>query len=199
VDARQISQEQALATFREDMHRVRFGAADDYLLLQTLDGTVVMHGGDANREGKPTASRDASGRSTADLARDVLAPPRAALSSIWRSSPEPRNRRRRYTKVYYVAKFEPWQLVFLVGTWIDDVDVSLRSTLVRLGTVGGAILVVTLLAAWLINRDITISLHGLEAAMGRLAKGDLRPRCLEPIGAMKSAKWPPRFWRSRTV
>jgi methyl-accepting chemotaxis protein len=170
VDARQITQEQALAAFREDMHRVRFGAADDYLLLQTLDGTVVMHGGDAKREGKPTASKDASGRSTADLARDVLRTAEGGVIQYLALKPGTKEPQ---AKVSYVAKFEPWQLVFLVGTWIDDVDVSFRSSLVRLGTIGGAILVVTLLAAWLINRDIAVSLGSLKAAMDRLAKGDL--------------------------
>jgi methyl-accepting chemotaxis protein len=43
----------------------------------------------------------------------------------------------------------------------------------QLGIVGGGILGVTLLAAWLVNRDITHSLGDLRGAMGRLAHGDL--------------------------
>ena len=59
ADAHQITQAQAVAAFRDDVHRMRFGAEDDYLLVQTFDGMVVMHGGDPAREGKPTASKDA--------------------------------------------------------------------------------------------------------------------------------------------
>ena len=33
LDAHQITREQALATFRDEVHRVRFGADDDYLLI----------------------------------------------------------------------------------------------------------------------------------------------------------------------
>ena len=45
--------------------------------------------------------------------------------------------------------------------------------LLRLALTSGGILAVTLLAAWQVNRDITISLGGLKAAMERLAQGDL--------------------------
>jgi methyl-accepting chemotaxis protein len=42
-----------------------------------------------------------------------------------------------------------------------------------LTSIGGVILVVTQLAAWLVNRDITVSFGSLKSAMDRLAKGDL--------------------------
>src|ERR1700761_2953740 len=58
VDAQEMTEQQALAAFRQDVHRVRFGTKDDYLLAQTFDGQVVMHGGDPQREGKLTASKD---------------------------------------------------------------------------------------------------------------------------------------------
>jgi methyl-accepting chemotaxis protein len=170
VDAHQISREQALATFRDQVHRVRFGAADDYLLIQTFDGMVVMHGGDPAREGKPTASKDASGRSAADLANDVLRGADGGV--IWYLALKPGNAAPQ-AKVSYVARFAPWQMVFIAGAWIDDVDAAFRTTLLRLSLIGGAILVVSLLAAWLVNRDITASLGGLRTAMDRLAKGDL--------------------------
>lgn len=71
VDIHEITQEQAVGTFREEVHRMRFGTEADYLLVQTPDGMVVMHGGDPTRQGKPTASKDANGRST-ELAQNVL-------------------------------------------------------------------------------------------------------------------------------
>jgi methyl-accepting chemotaxis protein len=170
VDAHQISHEQAVASFRDDVHRVRFGAEDDYLLVQRQDGVVVMHGGDPTREGKPTASKDASGRSTADLANDVLRGADGGV--IWYRALKPGNTAPQ-AKVSYVASFAPWQMVFIAGAWIDDVDAAFRTTLFRLGLIGGAILIVSLLVAWLVNRDITGSIGGLKTAMGRLAKGDL--------------------------
>jgi methyl-accepting chemotaxis protein len=170
VDAHQITHEQALATFRDEVHRVRFGTDDDYLLIQNLDGLVVMHGGDPKREGKPTASKDASGRSTGDLIRDVLRTADGGV--IWYTALKPGNLVPQ-AKVSYVAKFAPWQMVFIAGAWIDDLDAAFHRNLVRLGSIGGAILAITLLVAWLVNRDITSSLGGLKTAMARLAKGDL--------------------------
>jgi methyl-accepting chemotaxis protein len=67
-----ITREQALAQFRDQLHAVRYGSEGDYLLAQTYDGLVVMHGGDPKREGKPTTARDAKGRTSAELANDVL-------------------------------------------------------------------------------------------------------------------------------
>src|SRR5580658_2345504 len=162
VDAHQISREQALATFRDQVHRVRFGAADDYLLIQTFDGMVVMHGGDPAREGKPTASKDASGRSAADLANDVLRGADGGV--IWYLALKPGNAAPQ-AKVSYVARFAPWQMVFIAGAWIDDVDAAFRITLLRLSLIGGAILAVSLIGAWLVNRDISASLDGLRMAM----------------------------------
>ena len=65
--------------------------------------------------------------------------------------------------------------------------------------IGGVILVVTLLAAWLVNRDITVSLGALKTAMDRLAKGDLATVIPAATGAMRSAAWRPRCWCSRTA
>ena len=45
--------------------------------------------------------------------------------------------------------------------------------MLRLSAIGGLILAVTLLAAWLVNRDISGSLGNLKRAMEQLARGDL--------------------------
>jgi len=173
VDAHQISREQALATFRDDVHRVRFGSEGDYLVVQSLDGLVVMHGGEPAREGTPTASRDASGRSTAQLAREVLSAADGGV--IWYSALKPGSTTSQ-AKVSYVARFAPWQMVFIAGAWMDDVDAAYRDSLLRLGSIGGMILAITVIAAWLVNRDITRSLGSLKAAMEQLAQGDLAIR-----------------------
>jgi methyl-accepting chemotaxis protein len=170
VDAHQISHAQAVAAFRDDVHRVRFGAEDDYLLIQTFDGTVVMHGGDPTREGKPTASKDASGRSTGELIRDVLRTADGGV--IWYRALKP-GKAAPQAKVSYVARFAPWQMAFIAGAWIDDVEAAYRRSLLRLSAIGGLILVVTLLVAWLVNRDITGSLGHLKRAMEQLARGGL--------------------------
>ena len=170
AEAHQITSAEAVAAFREDVHRMRFGAKDDYLLVQTFDGMVVMHGGDPAREGKPTASKDASGRSTGELIRDVLRTADGGV--IWYMALKPGNAVPE-AKVSYVARFAPWQMAFIAGAWIDDVEAAYRRSLLRLSAIGGLILAVTLLTAWLVNRDITGSLGRLKRAMEQLARGDL--------------------------
>ena len=150
---------------------------------------VVMHGGDPKREGKPTASKDASGRSTGDLIRDVLRTADGGV--IWYEALKPGNTVPQ-AKVSYVSKFAPWQLVFIAGAWIDDLQATFRGSLLQLGSIGGGILAVTLLIGWLVDRDITGSLGGLKTTMGQLAKGDLTTVIpgtdrRDEIGAMAAA------------
>jgi methyl-accepting chemotaxis protein len=170
VDAHQITQEQAIGTFREMVHRARFGAADDYLLVQTADGMVVMHGGNPKLEGHPTASRDASGRSTAELIRDL--PAGEDGGAIWYQAVKPGNTEAQY-KVSYVVPFAPWRMVFIAGAWMDDVEAAYRASLLRLCLIGGIILAVSLFVALLVAHDVTGSLVFLKRAMDQLAAGDL--------------------------
>ena len=61
----------------------------------------------------------------------------------------------------------------MAGAYLDDLDAAVRATMSRLGAISAAISVVLLLAAFLINKDISGSLDKLKIAMERLAKGDL--------------------------
>jgi methyl-accepting chemotaxis protein len=83
-------------------------------------------------------------------------------------------------------------MVFIAGSWINDVEASFRHSLIRLGVIGSTILVLILLTAWLVDRDITTSLGYLKAAMDRLATGDLSTAIpgterQDEIGGMASA------------
>jgi methyl-accepting chemotaxis protein len=170
VIAQRITREEALAEFREQLHSVRYGGADDYFLAQTFDGMVVMHGGDAKREGKPTTAKDDHGRSSAELAREALRNTDGGVITYAVAKP---GQTERQPKISYVGRFAPWQLDIITGSWTDDIEASFRASLVKLGSIGGAILTVTLLAAWLVERDITQSLGRLTAVMAQLAEGDL--------------------------
>jgi len=76
-------------------------------------------------------------------------------------------------KLSYVARFAAWNLVFIAGSWTDDLEASYYNSLWRLSAIGGAILLAILLTAWLVNRDISGSLGRLKVAMERLANGDM--------------------------
>jgi methyl-accepting chemotaxis protein len=170
VTAGRITRDQAMATFRDQLHTVRYGDGDDYLLAQTYDGPVVMHGGDARREGKPTTAKDAAGHSSADLAREAL---RDADTGVIRYQVAKPGQAPQSPKISFVARFPPWQLDFITGAWIDDIDASFRASVVRLSLIGAAILVATLLVSVLIERDIAVSLGTLRTVMAQFAHGNL--------------------------
>ena len=169
-----MARAQALDRFRDALHVMRFGAEDDYLLVQDPDGLVLIHGGDPKREGKPTASRDAAGRSSAELAQKMLAHDGdrfgggvIAYQALKPGQTVPQD------KLTYVAAYAPWRIVVMAGAWTDDVDAAFRSVLLRLTGIGGGVLVVALLLAWRINSDISGSMARLQSAMATLAQGDL--------------------------
>ncbi len=170
VTAGRITREQALAQFRDQLHSVRYGGGDDYLLVQTYDGRVVMHGGDPQREGKPTTARDAKGRSSAELANEILR--RADTGVITYDVAKP-GQTKPLPKTSYVARFAPWQVDFITGSWTDDIDTAFHATFLNLATTGGVILLTGLVVAWLINRDISVSLGHLKTSMEHLADGEL--------------------------
>jgi methyl-accepting chemotaxis protein len=169
VAAGRLTRDQALAQFRDDLHGMRFDGTN-YVLVQNPDGLVVMHGGDPSREGKPTTSKDEQGRSTAEIIRTTLGDRDSGVISYLALKPgaaEPT------PKMSFVARFAPWQVVFLAGDWTDDIAVAYRASALRLSAIAAVIILVVVLIVWLVNRDITGSLGRLRNAMDRLAKGDL--------------------------
>jgi methyl-accepting chemotaxis protein len=170
VESHAITRAQALATFRAHVHHLRFGGAGDYLIVYGADNRVMMHGGDPAREGKPTTARDEHGRLSTDLARDVLR--NAPGGAIWYRVAKP-GEAVPQMKVTYVAEFAPWQAMFMAGAWINDIDADFNASLIRLGTIGAGLLCISLLAAWLISRDIARALGQLKLSMQKLAGGDI--------------------------
>ena len=170
VLAHDLTREQALALLRDDIHAMRFDGGGGYLVAQTLDNMVVAHGVVPALDGKASPATDASGKPLTDLIRDALHNADEGVVSY--TYPKP-GQTERLPKIAYVARFAPWDLVLMSGVYVDDLNAAFRAALLRLTAIGGAILVVTLFAAWLVNRDITVSLGRLKAAMDHLAKGDL--------------------------
>ena len=170
VAGHQISHEQAIAQFRGAVHTVRFDDGAGYLVAWTNDGTVIAHGTLPTIEGKPTPVGDADGRTILQLGEAALhgGDHGVVVYSFPRpgqTTPQP--------KIAFAAHFAPWQMVFMSGAYTDDLDAAFRATLLRLTTIGGIILLVSLMAAWLVDRDITGSLSRLKIAMENLAHGQL--------------------------
>ncbi len=164
-----LTREQAIERLRASIHGMRFDNGAGYIIVRR--GTMILlHGADPAMEGKASVTADASGRPLAELIENALQGKDESVVTYLFPKPgqvEPR------LKVSYVARFAPWQVVFFAGAYSDDLDTAFHATLLRLGVFGGAILLIVMLTAWLINRDIGGSLGKLKAAMERLARGDL--------------------------
>ena len=170
VAAQQMTRDQALARLRDIVHAMRFDDGDGYVTVQSLAGVVLIHGTDPSREGKPGTAKDANGQPIIELIRDVLhSRDRGTISYLFpkpgQNQPQP--------KVSYVARFAPLDAVVLAGAYTDDLARDFRSQMIASAFIGGAILLITLIITWLVNRDITGSQGRLLAAMAALAKNDL--------------------------
>jgi methyl-accepting chemotaxis protein len=171
VMAHTMSREQALEQFRKAAQAIRFDNGDGYIVVQNIDTSmIVAHGADPKLDGKPSSAKAANGARLVDLIRDALRNTNEGFVSYMYAKP---GETQTQPKIAFVVRFVPWNVVFTIGAYTGDLDASFGAFAVQLAIIAGPILLVTLLVAWLINRDITVPLDGLKAAMDRLAKGDL--------------------------
>jgi methyl-accepting chemotaxis protein len=170
VEAHNLTRNQAVAQMRQAVRAMRFDHGAGYLGAITENGLVSMNGGDPEMEGKPTPIDGTGGKSLTTLANEALgASDDAVISAMLPKLGDAQPRLRTLA----LARFAPWRTIFFSGAYADDLDAEFRSVQLRLGSIGGAILLVILVSAWLIGRDISVPLGGLRTAMAALANGDL--------------------------
>src|SRR5271166_6915141 len=170
VAAHSLTREQAMAMLRDDVHAIRFDDDAGFVFAQTPDNILVFHGGNPALEGKQSPAINENGKSLNDLIRDTLRNSDDGTVAYLLAKPGQTGLQPR---VIYVARFAPWDLVFAAGANVDDLSAVFHAALLQPLVIGGVILSVALLVAWLVNRDTTVSLASLTGAMDQLAKGDL--------------------------
>jgi methyl-accepting chemotaxis protein len=170
VQAHKFTREQALQQFRDQIHMLRYDNGAGYLIVQADDDTIVAHGIAPSREGVKSTVKDATGRSNGDQIREVLRNTDQAVISYLYAKPGETTPKPKFS---VVTRFAPWKIVIMCGAWVDDLEADYHAILLRLGGVGGLILLATVLVAWLVNRDIAGSLDRLRTAMQRLSHGEL--------------------------
>jgi len=170
VAAGQLTREQEMARLRDMAHAVRFDGGSGYLTLQSLEGIVLIHGTDPSREDKRSSATDAHGRPIIELIRDAVKT--SETGTIAYMFPKP-GQTQPQPKVAFVRRAPALNGVFLAGAYTDDLEADFRSQMVSLVGLGGAVLLVTLVLAWLVGRDISGSMQRLNRAMAALADGRL--------------------------
>jgi methyl-accepting chemotaxis protein len=162
VGAQELTRQQALDLFHADVRAIRFDNGVGYIsVVDRRTGNVLMHGVNPALEGKPSVSRKISDA--------VQASEEGTASYLF---PKP-GQTEPLRKTVAVARFSPWDVAIYAGAYTDDLDAAFDATLLRLGAVDGAVLLLMALVAWLVGGDITRSLGRLKAAMGQLAANNL--------------------------
>jgi len=171
VTAQEITREQALDLLHRDIRAIRYDNGSGYVsIIDANDGTVLMHGVNPALEGKVNPLDPVTGQSISTLILDAVRGADHGMASYMYPRP---GQTQPLDKVVAAARFAPWAMVFYAGAYTDDLEAAFNASLPKVALVGGAILLLTSLAAWLISRDISVSLGRLKGAMTRLATGDL--------------------------
>lgn len=135
---------QALEQMRDAARVIRFDGGEGYIYAQTLDNMFVVHGANPKLENTASTVKAADGRSLTSLIAAALG--NADEGFVTYVFPKP-GQTVSQPKVAYVARFAPWNLVFGVGAYTDDLDAAFYTALRRLAAIGGTILAATLLTA----------------------------------------------------
>lgn len=166
-----LTHEAAVAALRQTIEAMRYRPSKDYVSAYQMDGLCLAHGGDpalvgTNRmgvkdsSGKPIVGSQVNALSNADEAFVTYMFPRA-------SGGEP------LAKLTFVKRFAPWNIFIATGVYTDDIEADFLAMMTQIGIVALLFLVLLIAAAFLISRDVSSSINGLEQKMGALAAGDL--------------------------
>jgi methyl-accepting chemotaxis protein len=190
VVAHEITRDQAIDLFHRNVWASRFDDGKGYIsVIDAHTGNVVMFALNPALEGKPSAVDLATGRTISSLAIEAVQSADEGMTSYMFPKPGQTEPLR---KVAAVARFTPWNIVIYTGAYTDDLDASFDAAILRMGAIGGTMLLLAIIAARLINRDITVSMGTLMGAMDRLAHDDLATTIpgtdrRDEIGAMSAS------------
>jgi hypothetical protein len=188
--AHEITRDEAVELFHRDIRAIRFDNGIGYLsVIDASTGTMLMHGVNPKLEGKPTPIDTATKQPISRLVMEAVRSSDEGIASYMFPKPGQTEALR---KIVAVAKFSPWNIAVYGGAYIDDLQAAFNASLLRTGAVGGAILLVTLLAAWLVRYHRLArqaqDRHG-PAGEGRPHDGDSRhasPRRSRPDGRRRA-------------
>ncbi|PPQ36169.1 methyl-accepting chemotaxis protein [Rhodopila globiformis] len=168
--AANLSREQVMRQWRDAIRPIRYGNGVGYDFAYDMNGTTVVLGPTPAAEG--TNRLGIKGADGEPFVQDMIRIARQGGGTVVYRYPKPGSSVAQ-PKLAYVLPVPGWNLFVGTGLYIDDLDRDMRAATIQVGLVAGATLVIALLAAWLVNRDIAVSLGSLKAAMDHLAKGDL--------------------------
>ncbi len=163
--ATNAAQEAAKAALRS----IRYDGTE-YVLVRSLDGTVIANGGFPAQENKNVFNQQDAGGTY--YARDSITQARNGggfNSYLWpKAQGMPPVR-----KVSYSLLSKEWNWIVATGIYMDDVEAAARLSAIRLGLVITALATLTFGFALWLGRRISAPILKLATVTGHLAQGDL--------------------------
>ncbi|WP_303787405.1 cache domain-containing protein, partial [Azovibrio restrictus] len=150
-------------------------AGNEYFWINDMDVVMVMHPIRPELEGKSLAeTKDPNGKFLfKEFVRTVRENRSGFVDYYWPKAGSDKP----VPKVSYVQGFEPWGWVIGTGIYVDDVDTALwREIRVQLAITGSIILVLIIFAVS-VTRDVTRSISLAVQASEKLAAGDFQHAC----------------------
>jgi methyl-accepting chemotaxis protein len=173
VKAGHLTQDQAIAKFRDAVHSMWYDGHKDYLFVFRMDGLSIANAAVPAQEGTfRLDTKDVTGFPIIQTMIDKLRTADDAIVQYHYPKPgQPDSAA--LPKTSYVKKFSPWNMFIATGVYTDDIDAAFHAVLFKLGLVALAILAVTAAIAWVVSRNIAKPLASLKTKMERLAAGEI--------------------------
>ena len=185
----EMSLDEAQAAAKDVVQSIRYGG-NEYLFIQDMDGIMLMHPFAAALIGKnQMGTKDADGKLiTVEFLKAAESEGQGFVEYRWNkpNSEEPS------PKLSYVATVAPWNWIIATGVYIDDLDATFQSEILKtLGWLGGALMLLIGVAVP-IARSLTKPIASITRNMQSLAEGDLDTEILgagrnDEIGDMAKA------------
>jgi methyl-accepting chemotaxis protein len=148
-----------------------FNGNQGYPIVYEADSTSLLNYANPQVEGRPSGAKDADGNVIADLQmKAARSSPEGGISSY--HFPRP-GQKLAIRKVAYARHFAPWDIYVTYGVYVDDIDADVNALLLRLGTIGGGLMLLLASVSWLISRDVVGGLGRLKDRMQGIAGGAL--------------------------
>ncbi len=171
VAAGKMTLPEAKEQFRQRGRRMTFNSGQGYPVTYNPDTSLLMNGANPQLEGKITGATDSNGVKIADaqLSAARQKPEGSTTSYLY---PRP-GQTVPVRKMVFVRTFAPWNVTMSYGLYVDDIDADVNALLLRLGAIGGSLMVLMGLLSWLIARDVLGALERQKNRMQRIAAGSL--------------------------
>jgi len=172
VAAGKMSVAEAKEQFRERGRKMTFNNGQGYPNAYNFaDTSLLLNSANPKIEGKINGTKDANGVLIADaqIAAGRQSPAGGTTSYLY---PRP-GQTVPLRKMTYARSFEPWNVVMSYGLYVDDIDADLNALLLRLGMIGGGLMLLMGLLSWLIASDVLGALERQKNRMQRIADGSL--------------------------